>query len=131
MPSLQEQKSFTEKSSKALQDKEKELQKALKDAKVPTRLHLSHGLCYNNWHISHTHRTQHHLPKWVCCSDIKMHITDAVSTSVTAAVCHFIVQTEASLHKASYRPMTLDRQACMPYCFSLSSLAIRAAPAKT
>lgn len=40
MSSLQEQKSFTEKSSKALQDKEKELQKALKDAKVLLLLYL-------------------------------------------------------------------------------------------
>ena len=31
---VQEQKSFSEQSSRALQDKEKELQKALKDAKV-------------------------------------------------------------------------------------------------
>lgn len=31
---MQEQKSFSEQSNKALQDKEKELQKALKDGKV-------------------------------------------------------------------------------------------------
>lgn len=45
--SMQEQKSFTEKSSKALQDKEKELQKALKDAKVPLLLHRCRNLCYS------------------------------------------------------------------------------------
>ena len=56
MSSLQEQKSFTEKSSKALQDKEKELQKALKDAKVPTLLYLSHCL----YHSTNTVYTEGH-----------------------------------------------------------------------
>lgn len=44
---MQEQKSFTEKSSKALQDKDKELQKALKDAKVPLLLHVCYTLCHS------------------------------------------------------------------------------------
>lgn len=38
---------MTEKSNKALQDKEKELQKALKDAKVPFLLCLCCGLYHS------------------------------------------------------------------------------------
>lgn len=57
---LQEQKSFTEKSSKALQDKEKELQKAVKDAKVPSLLHPHDSLC-------HSIQTAHRMVQQMAC----------------------------------------------------------------
>ena len=83
---MQEQKS-SEESSKALQDKEKELQKALKDAKVSLLLHTCKCLTPNLTPSVLMCSSCWHSKRHAVCGHGEMHINDEVLACTPVLEC--------------------------------------------